>query len=284
MKAARLGNATRTVGKIFFGLALLLLAVGLGFGGTALVVYHQLGGSRPADQRMAERARPDRKEAPRPAPVAAGTVTDDAQPRRVAATMADASSYTFADNTGGQPSAPVKRQKPAAASVPGALATPAQSDEEPAANSSNDPESHYIVDSRTGCVIGIDGSAGARREAEEEQRLLNAAPRAVAVQTPPPEVRVASAVTDAGQPIYHDVPSANITQLGSENVPVRRAMPATPDFTEANPRGFNVADYLADDRNRPALRAQSVNAPGVRTARAAHVFRLPDGTQAVVTD
>ncbi len=212
-------------------------------------------------------------------------MTDDAQPRRVAATAADASSYTFADNNGGQPTLPAKRQKPTASSVPAALATPVQTNEEPAAaNSLNDPESHYIVDSRTGRVIGIDGTVGARHEAEEEQRLLNAAPRAVAVQTPPPEVRVASAVLDAGQPVYQDAPPASASQLGSQPVPVRRALPANSDVTETNPRGFNVAAYLADDHNRPSLRAQPVNAPGVRTARAAHVFRLPDGTQAVVTD
>ena len=284
MKAATLGNATRTVGKMFFGLVLLALAVAAGFGGTAVLVYHQLGSSRPVDARVADRARMERKESSRPSLPAVGKTEDQAQPRRVAATAAALPVYTYADNNGGQPSAPAKRQKPAA-NVPAALEAPARPDAEPSTGSNlNDPESHYIVDSRTGRVIGIDGTEGARREAAEEQRRLEAAPRAVAVQTPVPEVRVASPVTEYGQPVYHGAQPASDEASGSQGVPVRRAMPVSTYDAAAEPRSFNVAEYLANDRNRPAFRAQPVNSVGTRTARTTHVFRLPDGTQAYVAD
>lgn len=263
---------------MFFGLALLVLAVAAGFGGTAVLVYHQLGSNRP----VADRVRIERKDTARPSLPAVVKTEDQVQPRRVAATAADLPAYTYADNNGGQPSAPVKRQKPSA-NVPAALETPTQTDAARSlANSLNDPESHYIVDSRTGRVIGIDGTEGARREAVEEQQRLEAAPRAVAVQTPPPEVRVAAPVMEYGQPIYHDAQSASVETSGSQYVPVRRAMPVSASDTES--RGFNVAEYLASDRNRPAFRAQPVNSVGSRTARTTHVFRLPDGSQAYVAD
>ena len=275
MKPAIFRSATRTVGKMFFGLLLLVLAVAAGFGGTALIVYHQLGGSRPAEARVAQRARSERKEAVRPVTAVAGN-DNTSQTRPVAAIPSDVPAYTYADNNNGQPSLPDKRQKPVA-NVPAALNTPTV---EPATTDNlNDPESHYIVDSRTGRVIGIDGTAGAQREAAEEQRRLDAAPRAVAVQTPEPEVRVASAVTEAGQPVYHDAAPANTSvSPGSQYIPVRRAMPVTADVA-TEPNRFNVAEYLADDQNRPALRTQPVYPASTRVARAARTFRLPDGTQ-----
>lgn len=282
MKAATLGNTTRTVGKLFFGLVLLLLAVAAGFGGTALIVYHQLGGSRPAEARVAERAKPERKEAVRPAPPTTASAEDPSRTRPVSATASDVPTYTYADNNGGQPSAPARRS-PSAAGVPAPLPASASSADDSAANNLSDPESHYIVDSRTGRVVGIDGSVGARREAEEEQRRLDAAPRAVAVQTPAPEVRVASPVMDEGQPVYHDAPPTNVSvPPGSQYVPVRRAVPVAANDMPAEPNRFNVAEYLAGDRSAP--RAQPVYPAGTRTARAVHVFRLPDGTQALVTD
>ncbi len=281
MKPATFRSATRTVGKMFFGFLLLVLAVAAGFGGTALIVYHQLGGSRSAESRIAERARPERKEAARPVTPVVGNDNASSQTRPVVAMPSDVPAYTYADNNNGQPSLPDKRHKPVD-SVPAALDTPTT--EPTATDNLNDPESHYIVDSRTGRVVGIDGTAGARREAAEEQRRLDAAPRAVAVQTPEPEVRVASAVTEEGQPVYHDATSTNANvSLGSQSVPVRRAMPVTADAT-TEPNRFNVAEYLADDQNRMSLRAQPAYPTGTRVARAARMFRLPDGTQVSVSN
>ena len=156
MKPATLGIATRTAGKFFLGLILLVLAVTAGFGGTALIVYHQLGSSRPAEPRVAERARPERKEVIRPATSASENADTSSQTRRVTAIDSDAPTYTYADNNSGQPSLPAKRQKPVA-NVPAALDTSVA--EAPASGNLNDPESQYIVDSRTGRVIGIDGTA-----------------------------------------------------------------------------------------------------------------------------
>lgn len=270
---------------MFFGLVLLVLAVGAGFGGTALIVYHQLGSSRPPETRTADRVHTERKEPARPTQPVAESSDGLSQTRRVAATSTDVPTYTYADNSAGQPSLPSKRQKPSA-NIPAALETPAVPDPDPTATAGlNDPESHYIVDARTGRVVGIDGTAGARREAEEEQRRLDAAPRAIAVQTPPPEVRVASAVMEDGQPVYHDSQPLSVNPPGSQYIPVRKAMPVTADGDASDrARNFNVAAYLADDRNRSVPRAQPVYPAGTRTARTTHVFRLPDGTQALVSD
>ena len=284
MKRATFGKATRTVGKMFFGLVLLTAAVGAGFGGTALIVYHQLGGSRPADLRTANLTRVEHKELARPVLPVAESTKDLPQTRRVAATSTDVPTYTYADNSAGQPSLPPKRQK-TVANIPAALETSAEPQVGPSApDNLNDPESHYIVDARTGRVVGIDGTAGAQREAGE-QRRLDAAPRAVAVQTPPLEVRVASAVMEEGQPVYHGAQPITTNVPGSQYVPVRRAKPVTADSAAlADARDFNVAAYLADDRSHPVSRAQPVYPASVRTARAIHVFRLPDGTQALVSD
>ena len=285
MKPATLGNTTRTLGKVFFGFVLLALAIAAGFGGTALIVYHQLGGSRAVDVRVADRTKVERKEPLRLAPPISEGATERPQPRRVAVTASDASSYRYADNMDGQITSTAKRQRPVS-NVPAALEVPARAGSEPPASENlNDPESRYIVDSRTGKVIGIDGTVGARHEAEEEQRRIDAAPRAIAIQTPVPEVRVASAVVEDGQPVYHEAQPSYGSVGDPQYVPVRRAVPVTNEGSMENPRGFNVAEYLASDRRRPVLRAQPVNSAGTRTVvRATHVFRLPDGTQATVAD
>ena len=149
----------------------------------------------------------------------------------------------------------------------------------------NDPESHYIVDARTGQVIGIDGSAGARRE-EEQARLesLDVPPHAVAVQTPPPEVRVASPVIEDGRPVYHGEAVSTVNTAGSQYLPVRKALPVTPNTTGAVSRNFNAAEYMANDQDRPVLRAQAVVPPGARVVKTLRVYRLPDGSQTVAAD
>ncbi len=265
MKSAiPLGSATRTVGKLFFALTLLVVAVAAGFGGTALIVYRSLdSGHAQASRNVAER------KAVNPSPDKSSAAKKDEGVRPVAASHSDQPSYTYADNNGGQPSTPARRVRPGA-SVPAPLedTAPAASVPNPSIGL-NDPESQYIVDSRTGRVVGIDGSAGARRE--EEKRLLDAAPRAVAVQTPPPEVRVASAVVEDGQGV---IPAASGTQYLS----VRRALPVTADAANAGPRNFNVAEYMAGGQARPVMRAQPVSAKAVR------VFRLSDGSQIVAAD
>ncbi len=274
-----LENTTRTVGKVFLALTLLLIAVVVGFGGTALFVYHQFGDVRRPVQPMHTVER-------RPlAPPAQSTADQGSGLRRVTNVPSDQSAYTYADNNGGQPTAPGKRAHPTSA-VPAPLAAPTQGSDVPSAPASlNDPESHYIVDSRTGRVIGIDGSAGARREAEEEniqQRLMP--PRAVAVQTPPPEVRVASPVLADGQPVYHGAAVAPTSAAGSQYLPVRRALPVAPSETNVPERVFNAGEYMANDQDRPVLRTQAVVPAGARVVKTVRVYRLPDGSQTVAAD
>ncbi len=279
---AALATATRTVGKLFFALTLLLVAIAVGFGGTALFVYHQFGDIHHPAAQAARGTAADRRTAARPQQNAAD---ESAQTRRVAALSSDQSQYTYADNNGGQPSAPAKRSRPTT-TVPAPLDPPTRTvDDADAAARLNDPESHYIVDARTGRVVGIDGSAGARRE-EEQARLesLDVPPRAVAVQTPPPEVRVASPVVEDGRPVYHGVAASTVSTAGSQYLPVRRALPVTPGATDATVRNFNAAEYMANDQDRPVLRAQAVVPPGARVVKTVRTYRLPDGSQTVVAN
>ena len=274
---AKLGSATRAVGKLFFGLLLLVVAVAAGFGGTALFVYHHLeGGRAPASRNLVER----KGSAPNQDKVQIVKKEDNGT-RPVAAVSSDQPSYTYADNNAGQPSTPSKRVR-SVASVPAALenVAPQVGNSDPVAGL-NDPESHYITDARTGRVVGIDGSAGARREEEEEQRRIQEAPRAVAVQTPVPEIRVASAVVEDGLPVYRDGQSLPATGAGAQYLPVRRALPVTADTTSVEPRNFNVAEYLAEAQPRPVLRAQPVGMEGTRDSRTTRVYRLSDGSRVV---
>ena len=88
-----------------------------------------------------------------------------------------------------------------------------------------------------------------------------------------PEVRVASAVTEEGQSVYHNAVPANVGALqSSQYVPIRRAVPVNVG-TMTEPHSFNVAEYLANDQDRPAFQP--------RTTR---VYRLPNGTQEAVTN
>ncbi len=272
---AALATATRTVGKLFFALALLLVAIAIGFGGTALFVYHQFGDVHHPAAQAAHRtaARPSQN------------ATDEgSQTRRVAALPSDQSQYTYADNNDGQPSAPAKRSRPTS-TVPAPLDPPSRTTDDSDAARLNDPESHYIVDARTGRVIGIDGSAGARREEEQAQlQSLDVPPRAFAVQTPPPEVRVASPVIADGRPVYHGEAVSTVSTAGSQYLPVRRALLVTPGATNVVARNFNAAEYMANDQDRPVLRAQAVIPPGARVVKTVRTYRLPDGSQTVTAD
>ena len=202
----------------------------------------------------------------------------------MAALSSDQSRYTYADNNSGRPSTPTKRERPVAG-VPAPLENSVPPTDIPSSTAGlNDPESRYIVDSRTGRVVGIDGSAGARREEMEEQRLLESAPRAVAVRTPAPEVRVASAVTEVSQPIFHDVPNVSTVSADPQSLPVRRALPVTAEMANQEPRNFNVAEYMAGDRSHRVMPARPVNPGSVQATRTARVYRLSDGSQVVATD
>ena len=271
---ATLGKTTRTVGKLFFALTLLFVAIAAGFGGTALFVYHQFGDVRRSAQ-PARSTAADHRPTGQPAQ---GGADENPQPRRVAALPSDQPQYTYADNNGGQPTTPAKRVRPTN-TVPAPLE--ASSGAPDVSGPLNDPESQYIVDSHTGRVVGIDGSAGARRE-EEQNRLqqLSTPPRAVAVQTPPPEVRVAAPVLEDGQPIYHGVANP----AGSQYLPVRKALPVTPAGTDATARTFNAGEYMMNDDDRPVLRAQAVVPDGARVVKTVRVYRLPDGSQTVAAD
>ena len=268
---ATLEKTTRTVGKVFLALMLLVLAVTVGFGGTALFVYYQFGDSRhpatPARGTVAARR----------SPVQSVRGTDQSSSiRRVANVPAEPSAYTYADNQGGQPTTPGGRAHPADA-VPAPLNPAVLSGDH--SSQLSDPESHYIVDARTGRVVGIDGSAGAQREAEQESlQKASTPPRAVAVQTPPPEVRVASPVMADGRPVYHGEIVAPANPANTQYLPVRKALPVAPAETPAGVRAFNAGEYMMNDQNRPVLRAQAVIPAGARTMR---VYRLPDGSQTV---
>ena len=106
---AVLATATRTVGKLFFALALLLVAIAVGFGGTALFVYHQFGDVHYPAAQPARGTVADRRTASRPPQNAAD---EGSRTRRVAASSSDQSQYTYADNNSGQPSVPAKRSRP----------------------------------------------------------------------------------------------------------------------------------------------------------------------------
>ena len=272
------GKTIRTVGKLFFALTLLCLAVAVGFGGTALFVYHQFGDVR----RSAPAARNTVADHGVAAQSVQRTAGEKLQPRQVAALPSDQPQYTYADNEGGQPTSPAKRARPATA-VPVPLERSSDAPDAPAPL--NDPESHYIVDSHTGRVVGIDGSAGARRE-EEQDRLqqFSTPPRAVAVQPPPPEVRVASPVLADGQPVYHGSAVPATDPANSPYLPVRKALPVTPDENSSGVRTFNAGEYMMNDEDRPVLRAQAVVPSGARVVKTLRVYRLPDGSQTVAAD
>ena len=273
-----LGNTTRTVGKMFFALMLLLIAVAVGFGGTALFVYHQFGEARHPSQ-PARNVVVDRR-----LPVQ-GVARRSPELRRVASLSSDQPAYTYADNNDGQPTTPGQRAH-LTSTVPAPLEAAAQAnDPSDAPVRLNDPESHLILDPRTGRVIGIDGSAGARREAQEENLQVPPAPsRVVAVQTPPPEVRVASPVLADGIPVYHGtaVPPTNVAS--SQYVPVRKALPVATDEVGTPGRVFNAGEYMLNDQDRPVLRAQAVVPAGARVVKTVRVYRLQDGSQTVAAE
>ena len=274
---ATLERTTRTVGKVFFALGLLVIAVTVGFGGTALFVYHQFGDTRhpaaPARGAIADH---------RPPVQAAQAADQSSSIHRVANVPTEPSAYTYADNRGGQPTVPAGRAHPTEA-VPAPL-DPVMPNGDQSIQLS-DPESHYIVDARTGRVVGIDGSAGAQREAEQEQ-IQEAAPppRAVAVQTPPPEVRVASPVLADGHPIYHGEAVAPANPASSQYLPVRKALPVGSAEVPANAPAFRAGEYMMNDLDRPVLRAQAVVPAGARVVKTMRVYRLPDGSQTVAAD
>ena len=220
------------MGKLFFAALLLLIAVAVGFGATALFVYHQFNGHLASTDQSARGVSAEHRMVSRQPQTG---MDGSAQPRLVAALPSDQPRYTYADNNGGRPSVPAKNRL-AAVNVPAPLEMPSQlAGSQDAPPALNDPESHYIRDSRTGKVIGIDGSAGAEREQEQEalQQAQTPTTARVAVQTPPPEVRVASAVVEDGRPVFHGMPVATDNTSGSQYVPVRKALPVTFDDSSA---------------------------------------------------
>ena len=278
---AAFGNTARTVGKLLFALVLLLIAVAAGFGGTALFVYHQFGdahhSTRPARSLAADH--------PPLVQPSQGAGDQGSQVRRVASLPSDESAYTYADNQGGQPTTLGRRARPTS-TVPAPLEAASQTSDSPTARVRlDDPESHYIVDAHTGRVIGIDGSAGARREAEEENSPQRSAPpRAVAVQTPPPEVRVASPVLDGGVPVYHRSVVAPMSKVDPQYLPIRKALPVTPAETDPSSQIFNAGEYMMNGQDRPVLRAQAVVPSGTRAMKTVRIYHLPDGSQMVAAE
>ena len=250
--SALLQNATRAVGKMALAVLFLVVAVGVGFGGTALLVFHEFSTGHAATARSSSAG------TERNGSAKIGHMESSVAPalRQIAALPSDISHYTYADNRDGQPSVPPKRQR-TSSMIPRPLEPEIASEPPVAAKLLNDPESRYIVDPQSGRVIGIDGSAGAAREQAEE---ITNAPEAIAVQTPPPEVRTASPVIEDGRPVYHLAEPRTVSAPGSQYVPIRKAIAVTDDETEAvaAPRTFNVGEYLAANDDRPVLRAQPV--------------------------
>ena len=253
----------------FTALALATLMVSATVGGAAFMIYHEF--SAIPDGAQVVRGPQTTRLVKASAPAETGSMT-----RRVAAEASDRSDYQYADNTV-LPPAEARRviaawtSNPVLPRVPAPLAK--SDDSEPADTADRPPltdsGSHYIVSQRTGQVIGVDGSAGAAIEARQAQAVP------VAVQTPPPEVRVASAVpvraalpVNPDEVVASDVQSSVVTN-GAQYVPVRRAQPVTAG------RSFDAASYLAAQDNVPVARAQAVN-PTSRAAGYRHDFRLPD--------
>ena len=250
---AALGNATRMVGKLFFALVLLLAAVAVGFGGTALFVYHQFAdahrpAAQPARNAVAEHRAPARA-------TQSAADGESAAPRRVVALTSDGPQYTYADNNGGQPSTPARRQRTTPA-VPAALDASSQSaDGNDSPNRLNDPEGRFMVD-----------------------------PRAIAGQTPPPEIRVAAPVLEDGQPVYHEATISHASVGVSQYLPVRKALPVTTPDAAGAARNFNAGEYMMNDVERPVPRAQAVVQPGARVVKSLRIYRLPDGSQSLAAE
>ena len=259
----------------FTALALSALMVSATVGGAAFIIYHEFTAMPDSAQAVVTRL-------PQTVRLAKSFPQEQTAPltRRVAAESSDRSDYQYADNTI-LPPAEARRviaawtSNPLLPRVPAPLAN---SDDVAATDSDSRPPltdvgSHYIVSQRTGQVIGVDGSASAAAEARVERAI----PVAVAVQTPPPEVRVASAVpVRPAIPVNPDDPDAVSPQYpaatdGSQYVPVRRAQPVTAGHS------FDAASYLASQDSVPVLRAQAVN-PTSRAAGYRHDFQLPDQT------
>ena len=269
-------DRTRKSTVFFTALSLAALMVSATVGGAAFMIYHEFSTMPGAAQAASARGLQT---------VALANFSDQAETapmtRRVAAGSSDRSDYQYADNTV-LPPAEARRviaawtSNPLLPRVPAPLA---KADDIVASNAAGendrppltDAGSHYIVSQQTGQVIGVDGSAGAAVEARRAATL----PVAVAVQTPPPEVRVASAVqVRPAIPVNPDELDATATQYpgatdGSQYIPVRPAQPV------ATGRSFDAASYLANQDNVPVARAQAVN-PTSRAMGYRQDFRLPD--------
>ena len=260
----------------FTALSLAALMVSATVGGAAFIIYHEFSTMPGAAQAASTQG---------PQTVRLAKLSDHAETapmtRRVAAESSDRPDYQYADNTV-LPPAEARRVIAAWTSNPllPRVPAPLTKSDDIAANDSadegnrpplTDAGSHYIVSQNTGQVIGVDGSAGAAVEARRAQAVQVA----VAVQTPPPEVRVASAVqVRPALPVNPDEMEATAPQYpgatdGSQYVPVRRAQPV------ATGRSFDATSYLANQDNVPVARAQPVN-PTSRALGYRHDFRLPD--------
>ncbi len=251
----------------FTALAFSALAVSAVGGGAAFMIYHQFS-SMPAGT---------------PVATTPGAQTEHLatvpMARPAAVQTEDRSDYRRVDNTVLRPAEARRviaawRSNPVVSTAPPPLTKTADEVSQGTGNRPplTDPDSHYIVSASTGRVIGVDGSAGAAAE----MRRAQAVPVAVAVQTPPPEVRVASAVqVRAAVPVVSgdedtlDPQNSGFTN-GVQVVPVRRAQ------SVATGRNFNAASYLAAEDDRLMSRAQAVVTPASRDNGYRHDFRLPD--------
>ena len=235
---------------IFTALAVTALLASAAAGGAGFMIYHEfsaipaaarLTASHEASSQPAQNAAPATRE---------GWVSTAPMYRPVAATSADRSDYQFADNTVLPPAA-ARRVIAAWVSNPLLPKIPA-----PLSPAASIP------------AAGLGATGG---EVAEVRRAL---PVPVAIQTPPPEVRVASAVqVRAALPVDPEAVDGTDTagsdaSVEVENAPVRRAQPVT------SGRRFDASSYLASQDATPVLHGEIVN-PTSRAAGYHHDFRLP---------
>lgn len=257
--------------KAFAAFGLVVAAAVVGVGIAAFFAIYEAGGRNPGFARSAQTAVQAEGETPlrlislsrierwQGRKIVMDVDASLAANRFVAADVSDRPQYAYADYQPEPASVSEAAVPSELASSPAAVGSvppplnpladgpaPSPANAEPARLT--DPGSHYIVDARTGKIVGIDGTLGALEEARQVQRQ-----QAVEASHARREVRAALPV-EAGE-VSSDLPPPKPDLYPA----VRRAMPVdvAPDDAAPAQQPFNAANELADD-NRPVLRAQPV--------------------------
>ena len=265
--------ASRFLLNAFLVVVIVLLAGLVGVGGAALWIYGRpvaapTTASHSAPRLKADVAATEARVFPKLRPVQ----SDNDEPAQLTparyvpsdseiATVSNTPRYTYVSYNGGRQQAHLRVNTVLSASVPAPLANQTTAETSPAEATDrpplNDVASHYITDAR-GCVIGVDGTAGAAAEARAQQvtvaRALPVAPANVN-----PEIRVAYPVV------------------------TRKALPVDVDAPVVNrPTAFDARAELASQDDRPVLHALPVAKP-VRASRPS-MFGASDGFRSFGND